>query len=106
MTLTATVLGLAWSLSAALVFAVLIQSLIGRRIPALLSMAFVTVLILGADLLLGITDGVLFIMNSALVSLVQQSITVFSLGVVLAAIGILSMTIAALWVVISDAIEG
>lgn len=105
MTLAATALSFAWSISAALVFALLVQSLVGRRVPALLSLGFVSVLILGLDLLLGITDGIMFIMNTAIMVLIQQSVTPFSIGVILAAIAILSMTTASIWSIISDTIE-
>lgn len=104
MTLTTMVLSFAWSLTAALVVALLIQVLAGKKAPALLVLGLGTPLILGLDLIFGVTDGVSFVMSSALMAIVNQSTTVFSIGLILAAVGILSMSIAALWSIVTDQI--
>lgn len=107
MSAAAFVLSFAFSFLASLIFALVIHTLFRiKRIPTILSVGFLSVLIFGADIFLGVTDGLVFLFNTGLMNFSLGGNTLFAWGVFVLLAGIVCMVIAAGYSVISDAVEG
>lgn len=105
MMLTQTILGLLWSFLASAVFWLILSTAFGIKKNPIISVVFLSLLVFGLSILFDITSGLVFIMQTAWVSIINEQFTLYTLGAILAGAGIVSMIISAFAVMIVEAVK-
>lgn len=105
MAITDTLLSFLWSFLLASGFWVVMASAFGFRRNPIISVFVVGLIVFGLSLVFDITGGLSHILGTAYIAALNQSFNVFTLGAMLAAVGVLAAIVSALAVVIDDAVS-